>query len=542
MTTAGLFNLMLLDDTNQDSFLVAQSALKDRLLNIKKDKIKSIEDQLAQTKKQIDTLTKNSYKIADKKKFNANKQQIADLNKTLSYLNDNYKDLIKPKVSDIDSSHFLFINNYYKPFVEFSFEYLNSSINTKPLFGNSVEFTIQPNGEFISDMFLYVNISELSPIEETDKVRYAEYLGHKLIKNIQFIINNNVIDEYTSEMYNIYYFMHVPEDKKIGWLKCIGQQIPYEATLIQDPINDNYQERRYILDGYQTLKNKQPAVELFIPLIFWFNKDRRLALPNNISQYGKVKVKVELEEVNKLITCLDVINDLYNEKYNTPIINEFELYTNHIFMNSEIQDLFITRLGFVLVRIHKRIDMILNKNIDNILLPQLKFPIESLYLYFRPNVNENGIDNLQTWYKNSILDLNYILTPVIYDNMGNKEFGYNSIKYYDEKPVIDSLELRINDTTSFHLNNTILYDSYLPYISDKNIITSNNNIYYLPFSFYESTNQPCGYLNLSKARDIYLKYSSTLIEDYKPVKLYAFAKTINFLLITSNSANLKYIT
>jgi hypothetical protein len=542
MATASLFNLLIVDDTNQDSYLVAQNILKDRLLNIKKNKIKKLEDEIFEINKQIDVLNKNSYTIIDSTEYNNNKNEIIKLTNNLSYLKDNYNDLIKPRVNEINSTHFLFVNSHFKPFVEFSFEYLNSTTNTKPLFGNTIEFTISSDGEFISDMFLYVNISELIPIQETDKVRYAEYLGHKLIKNIQFIINNNVIDEYTSELYNIHYFTHVPENKKTGWLKCIGQQIPIEGTLIQDPINDNYQEKRYILDGFQTLKNKHPNVELFIPLLFWFNKDKRLALPNNISQYGKVKVRIELEEVTKLITCVDVINDLYNERYNIPSIQEFELYTNHIYINPEIQDIFVTRLGFILVRIHKRIELILNKNNDKILLPQLKFPLESLYLYFRPDINETGLDNLQTWYKNSVLQLNYIQTPVIYDNAGTKTFGYNGIKYYDETPVVNNVELTINNTSSFNMNNINLYDGYLPYISDKGIITSNNNIYYLPFSFYESKNQPCGYLNLSKAREIYLEYSSQIIESYKPVKLYAYAKTINFLLITKNSANLKYIT
>ena len=301
MATAGLYNLLILDDTNQDSYLVAQHKIKQRLLNIKKDKIKKIEDKIYEINKKLDELNKNSYTLVDNKEFENNKNEIIQLTKTLTHLKDNYTDYIKPKSSDIDLTHFLFINNHYKPFVEFSFEYLNSTINTKPLFGNSIEFTIPPDGEFISDMFIYLRLSELKPLEETDKVRYADFLGHKIFKNIQFIINNNVIDEYTSEYYNIHYFMHVSEDKKIGWLKCIGQEIPIEATLIQDPNNDNYKEKRLILNGYQTLKNNHSSLELYIPLLFWFNKDKRLALPNNISQYGKVKVRIELEEVNKLL-------------------------------------------------------------------------------------------------------------------------------------------------------------------------------------------------------------------------------------------------
>ena len=116
-----------------------------------------------------------------------NKQKIIETTNKLNFLKKNYDDLIKPKQTDIDETHFLFINSQYKPFVEFSFAYLQSSINTKPLFGNTIEFTISPEGEFISDMFLYVRLSELRPIEEEDKVRYADFIGHKIIKNITIL-------------------------------------------------------------------------------------------------------------------------------------------------------------------------------------------------------------------------------------------------------------------------------------------------------------------------------------------------------------------
>ena len=171
MATAGLYNLLILDDTNQDSYLIAQKKIKQRLINIKKEKIKKLEDKLYELNKKIEQLNKLSYTLVDTKEFENNKNEIIELNKIITHLKDNYVDYIKPKPVDIDQTHFLFINNYYKPFVEFSFEYINSTINTKPLFGNSIEFTIPPDGEFISDMFIYLRLSELTPLEETDKVR-----------------------------------------------------------------------------------------------------------------------------------------------------------------------------------------------------------------------------------------------------------------------------------------------------------------------------------------------------------------------------------
>jgi hypothetical protein len=73
-------------------------------------------------------------------------------------------------------------------------------------------------------------------------------------------------------------------------------------------------------------------------------------------------------------------------------------------------------------------------------------------------------------------------------------------------------------------------------------MSNNNNIYYIPFTLMPNHNQPCGYLNLSKTREIYLEYNSDIIESCAPVKLYIYATALNFLLLTKNAATLKYLT
>jgi hypothetical protein len=61
---------------------------------------------------------------------------------------------------------------------------------------------------------LHLQLSELKPESSLDKVRYADFLGHRLIKKIQLVIDNNIIDEYTGEFYNVYYNIFLPDHKK----------------------------------------------------------------------------------------------------------------------------------------------------------------------------------------------------------------------------------------------------------------------------------------------------------------------------------------
>jgi hypothetical protein len=391
-------------------------------------------------------------------------------------------------------------------------------------------------------MLIHIRIDKLIARTANDRVRYADFIGHKILKKCQFVISNNVIDEYDRELYNIYYNLHTPEGKKISWLKCMGQEIPFVGTLISDPVNDTHKEVRYISNGFQTLKQNHPRLELFIPLLFWFNRDYRLVFPNHLKPYGQLKVRIELEQSQQLMGSLDIINDVYNQNFDIPLIQSCTLYTKHIYMNPDIQDIFISKLGFNLIRIYKKVEKILLNNDDRISIQELKFPIESLYVLFRPTINETGIDNFQTWNLNSIANLTYVKTPVIYNVGGVDTLGINNIKYYNELPIVNAFRFEGNDSAIYGTQSVKFYDGYLPHISGQSIMSNNNNIYYLPFTFNPQQHQPCGYFNLSKIRELYLEYSSDVIETYKPVKVYIYATALNFLLLSQNAATLKYIT
>jgi len=542
MANPAIFNLLITDDTEQDSYLIAQSILAKRLKNIKTNKLKNIVERINTINNNISNQTEILLNTNDYEYKKMIENDIINLKKELRYYESNKTDLIKPSVDDINKTHFLFINNQYKPFVEFGFNYIKSTVNSQPAYGNDIEFNVQDNGDFISDMLVYIRLDKLTAYDSNDRVRYADFIGHKILKSCRFVISNNVLDEYDRELYNIYYNLHTPEAKKQSWLKCMGQEIPYTGTLISDPINDNHKEIKYICDGYQTLKKEHPKLELFIPLLFWFNRDIRLAFPNHIKPMGQIKVQIKLEEADNLMNSIDVINDEYNQHYNIPHIESCTLYTKHIYTNPEIQDIFISKLGFNLVRVYKKVEKILTSQNDRVSIQELKFPTESLYVFFRPEINESGIDNFQTWHLNSILDLKFIKTPVIYKLGGVDTLGINNIKYYTQNPVIDSLRFETNNSSTYSTQPANFYNSYLPYISGPNVMSNHNNIYYLPFTFQPQDNQPCGYLNLSKTREIYLEYSSTTINSNNPVKLYIYATALNFLLVTPNAATLKYLT
>lgn len=540
MANAALYNLLVLNDKDQEALLINNRLLLDNIKLIKQKNIKQLEQEIFTIKKNLLKLQNQLLTTVDNSKYNDIKQNINYITNILNEKLSKYNDIIQPSFDDLSKSHFLFLNNQYKPFVECSMNYLKSSINTKPLFGSSIEIPVPAEGNFLSDMAIHVQLSELRPENNLDKVRYADFLGHRLIKKVQLVINNNIIDEYTGEFYNVYYNLFLPDHKKKAWLSCIGQETPVEATLIQDPINDNFREKKYIYSGFQTLKFSQEVLDLYIPLLFWFNINKKEAFLNNFP-FGRIIIKVEFETINNIATCLDVENDIYHERFITPIFNECELYSNHIYINQDIQDIFIARLGFTLIRTHVQIKKILNKNNDSLqLASELKYPIEDVCIYARPDVNESGIDSLNIWYKNSVQIIRNIKVPVIFKTENIEQLGINNITYYDSTPIFNDLALKVNNSSIHGGDTPLFYQSYIPLVSGINISSNNNNYYYLSYNLFPKEFQPSSYINMSRTRNITFNYSSSLIESWNPVNLYIHATAINFLVYNNTTAMLNF--
>lgn len=68
-------------------------------------------------------------------------------------------------------------------------------------------------------------------------------------------------------------------------------------------------------------------------------------------------------------------------------ISTFDLYINNIFVNPEIHDIYIKRIGFSLIRVYRFQTQ--NQTVPNfdVLLAQLKWPIETMFAGLRPTFN-----------------------------------------------------------------------------------------------------------------------------------------------------------
>lgn len=161
-------------------------------------------------------------------------------------------------------------------------------------------------------------------------------------------------------------------------MRCIGQETPSSGILLQDPSKQEVRERRQITNGLQTPKHSHPETDLYIPLLFWFNTNPAFAISNWNITYGQFWVEIDFESEANCVFVIDYAGD--GGLYSAPSILACDLVTNHVYTTLEVAELFKHQTQFSIIRVHKRVERILNKPYDLVNISDIKFAGESLYV------------------------------------------------------------------------------------------------------------------------------------------------------------------
>lgn len=373
------------------------------------------------------------------------------------------------------------------------------------------------------------------------------------------------------------------------------------------PVNSSQTARflRQILDGPQTPKATQPELDLWIPLMFWCNRDPRLAVASVAIPYGQRYITVDIEaQSNILFTAPGnlwlrltteqftstgagkgtaaglVVVDMKRTVTLQPTlasgstinsaqqIKNMDLYINNIFVNSEIHDIYIKRIGFSLIRVHRFQQANISSTTPEILLSNMKWPIEYMFVGARPqdNLLSSNTNQYRDWHRFTAMTDNIVVVPsksthkVVIDNTAaidsaSKQFTAASyetterVVYPTPVQVVDQMSVRAHGITLVDSYKRLFFSDYVPYtFGGLNINTpEDEGCMMINFCLYPGTYQPSGHMNISRAREFYLLlqasyFGSGAAGDGKKADLIVLASAINFLLVSDGSAILRYST
>tara|TARA_B110000263_G_C15304904_1_gene509840 strand:+ start:733 stop:3117 length:2385 start_codon:yes stop_codon:yes gene_type:complete len=425
------------------------------------------------------------------------------------------------------------------------------------------------------------------------QMRFCEFPGHRMIRDVKFTVNNNILDQYNTEVYNMYEKFYVKGEKKTGYHKLVGQQIPITATGEETAIGA--QQQTTIVDGNQVPTSDMSGNHYFwVPLLFWFSKDFRLSIPSVSIPFGQRNIDVTLAplkdivsvvpakvfKINKEDKCyskksedskeiivfgndstvdfgdkqakssvitniskIQVSNSDYEPTDSDKTITneeiDVDLYINNLFVTPEIHDIFIKRVGFNLIRVHVQQEISITAKTNEILLSSLKWPIEYMLVGVKPNANTSDPDN---YHKYETVETKFM--PQRVSSASGDSVTY--IKYNKATPILEQFGIKAHGVSLY--DDTFagkFYNAYLPYKYGSDIVTpKDDGVYMINFCLYPGDYQPSGHINVSRAREFYFKYKTVDSFDVQSqnATLHIIASAINFLLISDGSAVLRYTT
>ena len=579
---------------------------------------------------------------------------------------------------DLEKTHITYLTSNFKPYISTTSEYIIEKIHNKIELNSNIEINISQLGDFFHDMVLhvvigyenninsYIYFNDDVSINNIPKYKFCNHPGERLIKKCNFSINGDILDEYNTEDITFWKEFNLNDDQKNLWDKLVGQENGLKGISKQnisllegDEMQTSYIERAFendnnykktnfiynkelsteigakVYNGYQTPKYTHKELDLWIPLIFWFNKDVGSSFPSIALPYGNRSIEFTLCSENELVGLIpseitnknymvsldsssnlkeifgedydlddnksinniliydekkynnkNIINNIENCFINPLKIKTFELYVNNIFIDPKLHEIFVKRIGFSLIRTYKQQVFISKQNYEEFHLNELKWPIETIYLgmkmaeYETPNTlyfdvwNRFGFlpEYTNLYHKNPFHNNNKfkIDCSLNYENIELNTF--DSISYREYNPIIDSISLISQDVKLMDNFPYRFYTQYIPWkynidceentdnplisekLSSKSHIQKNTEgLSMISFALYPGNSQPSGYINVSRAKDFYISYNSSIIgtptnwwsnkncKYNKPQgNLYVSAIALNFLLIENGNYILRF--
>lgn len=345
---------------------------------------------------------------------------------------------------------------------------------------------------------------------------------------------------------------------------------------------DTIRQYSYAADGPQTPKMTQPALEIWNKLCFWFNEDVRLSIPSVSIPFGQRFITIDLAPqadlvfefpglyLRQRVGALLVENSNVVVSYRPVIsagtitdqtVNNVELYVNNIFVNPEVHDIFIKRIGFSLIRVYRfQRARTTSSEHDEKQLTSLKWPIEYMFIGLRPswNINSKNTEQWRDWHRMSkVVDVvceNFDYSDVVAVITAAPATAANTAKsavasvvptsYARSIPTVDTLTVTSHGITLSDRFPQKFHNAYLPFhYGGPAIVTPDDEgALMINFSLFPRSYQPAGYLNLSRARETYVSWTTSYVTATQTADFLAVAIAINFLLITDGSAVLRYST
>ena len=152
-----------------------------------------------------------------------------------------------------------------------------------PQFNNSIQVILDRSGDMIGEIWLNMNLSMDTSANDKFKACWQKEIGYRVLDRVSFEIGGNQTDEMVGNWMIVWHELNKNDDHSSCWDKMVGNS-PAANEL-----------------SYTSKATQDKQVEVYVPLMFYFNQYRSLALPLVALQYHDVKLQVHFREAKDCI-------------------------------------------------------------------------------------------------------------------------------------------------------------------------------------------------------------------------------------------------
>ena len=365
---------------------------------------------------------------------------------------------------------------YYK-YVNFGTEIIKLQLNEVATFNKKTTCIIPKKGHLLSNLSLHLKLPALV-LESGTYLNWVDTLGYAIFAEpIELEIGGIVVDKLYPRSLDI-------QSELNGNANDIGKC----ASILK---SDNVTSTKH---------NAERAIDIVIPLDFWFTKESSLALPLLSMHTQDVRINFKFKDFSK------VVNYDGNDPQPRAILDS-NVFAEYIYLDDTIAEAFENkRHVYIIEQTQFNGDEIISANVTNY-NSSIKFNHPIKEILFGCALKSN-VDN-------------------------NNHYSYNGLNDY---PIISEASLMLDGRKVFDYFPEVYFRTKLPQQAHTSVPMK--YIYCIPFSLHPEKNQPAGSINFSNFNDPVL--SLRLFPGNADAYLYTFAINYNIVIVEDGALRMEF--
>jgi hypothetical protein len=241
----------------------------------------------------------------------------------------------------------------YRRHTNFAMESIEQTFSGQADFGRRVTCTISRNGDLCYRTYLQVTLPEINQqmangltgsqvgsVNAGVYARWLDYIGEQLIAQVEVEIGGQRIDRQYGDWMHIWNQLTLSSEQEKGYYKMIGHTT--QLTYITDPTFAAVSGPCAASGGPAQVcapRSALPETTLYIPLLFWFNRNPGLALPLIALQYHEVKINLDIRPLGECLWAVSTLGATSGTQSVTLAYQQSlvaaSLYIDYIFLDTD---------------------------------------------------------------------------------------------------------------------------------------------------------------------------------------------------------------